>query len=169
MPPQTADLRRVSLNPAHWRQARRLLALESVLTGVIGAVGLLGVAVSAGHRGWRLLGVPLTLGLSVVMIVIALGAAASLVNRSVAKVFTLAMSAASLALMIICGVAAVHHAPGPLGFTAAAILLWTALFCYSIASLIWLLPDQIAGPAWVKRRERRRPDIAQGSSGGADS
>ncbi|AFM19924.1 hypothetical protein Mycch_5239 [Mycolicibacterium chubuense NBB4] len=157
MPPETSDLRRVSLNPPHWRQARRLLAVEAVVTGVIGVVGLIGVAVAPHNDGWRVLGVPLTPALSAVLIGIGVAAALAMTHRRAAKVFTLAMSAATVALMIICSVAAVHHDPGPLGFTAPAILLWTILFCWSIASAMWVFPDQIQGPDWVPRRRPRRP------------
>ncbi|BBX67539.1 hypothetical protein [Mycolicibacterium psychrotolerans] len=152
LPPETDDLRRVSLNPPHWRQARRLLAAEAVATGLLGLIGVLGVAVDNRHEGWRVLGVPLTLPLSIVLLGIGCAAALACTRRQVAKIFTLTMSAATVAVMIICGVAAVHHAPGPLGFTAPAILLWTVLFCWSIASAMWVLPDQIQGPDWIPRR-----------------
>jgi hypothetical protein len=170
MPPQTADLRRVSLNPSHWRQGRLILAGEAVATGVLGVVGLIGVLVRPQHDGWWVLGVPLTPALSVVMLGIAALAAVSSMHRRTAKVFTLGMGAAAVALMIICSVAAVHHVPGPMGFTAPAILLWTILFCWSIASAMWILPDEIEGPAWIsKRRTRHRTDSAMSSGGRVDS
>lgn len=165
MPPQTADLRRVSLDAAHWRQGRRLLAVEAVATGLLGVVGLIGVLVRPRDDGWRVLGVPLTPALSVVMLVIAAAAALTLTHRRAAKVFTLAMSAATVAVVIVCSVAAVHHDPGPLGFTAPAILLWAVLFCWSIGSAMWILPDQIEGPAWVPRRRANRHADSAISSG----
>lgn len=170
MPPQTAGLRRVSLNPSHWRQGRVLLAGEAVATGALGAAGLIGVLVRHRQGGWSVLGVPLTPALSVVMLVIAALAALSFMHRRTAKVFTLAMGAAAVALMIICSVAAVHHDPGPMGFTAPAILLWMILFCWSIACAMWILPDQIQGPAWVpQRRRRHRTDSAMSTGGRRDS
>lgn len=156
LPPETDDLRRVSLNPPHWRQARRLLAAGAALTGLLGVAGLIGVMVDDRHEGWRVLGVPLTVSLSVVLLLIGCAAALACTRRQAAKFFTLTMSAATVAVMIICGVAAVHHDPGPLGFTAPAILLWTALFCWSIASAMWVMPDQIQGPDWVSRRRSDR-------------
>ncbi|WP_458315948.1 hypothetical protein [Mycolicibacterium brisbanense] len=170
MPPQTAGLRRVSLNPSHWRQGRLILAGEAVATGVLGVIGLIGVLVRPQHDGWSVLGVSLTPMLSAVMLTIAALAALSVLHRRTAKVFTLGMGAAAVALMIICSVAAVHHDPGPMGFTAPAILLWTILFCWSIASAMWILPDQLQGPAWIPtRRTRHHTDSATSSRERFDS
>ncbi|KMO73248.1 hypothetical protein BST22_02200 [Mycolicibacterium chubuense] len=152
LPPETDNLRRVSVNPSHWRQVRRLLAAEALAMGLLGVVGLIGVAVDDRHAGWRVLGVPLTPWLSAVLVGIGAAAAMARTRRQVAKVFTLTMSAVAVAVMVICGVASAHRDPGPLGFTAPAILLWTLLFCWSIALAIWVLPDQIEGPAWLPRR-----------------
>ena len=152
MPPQTADMHRVSLNRPHWRQGRRVLMAQAVATGLLGIIGLIGVLVRPGTDGWRPLGVPLTPALSAVLLGIAVLAVLMLAHRRAATVFTLAMTAASLALMIICAVAAAHHDPGPLGFTAPAIVLWSVLFCYNIGSAMWLLPDQIEGPTWIPQR-----------------
>ena len=161
LPPETDDLRRVSLNPSHWRQGRRLLAVQAAATGLLGAVGLIGVAVTPPHDGWRPLGVPLTPALSIVLLGIAVAAALVTLSRRAAKVFTLTMSAGTVTVMIVCAVAAVHHDPGPLGFTAPAILLWMLLFCVSIGSVMWILPDQIQGPDWLpRRRPRRHTDTA---------
>lgn len=156
MPPETADMRRISLNQPHWRQGRRLLMAQAAVTGLLGVVGLIGVLVRPRTDGWRPLGVPLTPALSAVLIGIAVLTALVLVSRRAATAFTLVMTAVALALMIICSVAAVHHDPGPLGFTAPAIVLWSILFCYNIGSAMWLLPDQIEGPTWVPRRNPPR-------------
>ncbi|AKK26951.1 hypothetical protein [Mycobacterium sp. EPa45] len=170
LPPFTNGLHRVSLNPPHWRQGRRLIWVEALVTGVLGVVGLMGVVIGAQHDGWRVLGIPLTPALSVVMLVIAMLAGVSSIHRGTAKVFTLGMGAATVPLMIICSVAAVHHDPGPLGFTAPAILLWMVLFCWSIASAMWILPDQIEGAAWIpRRRSRDRTDSAMSTGRRRDS
>jgi hypothetical protein len=129
---------------------------QAAVTGLLGVVGLIGVLVRPRTDGWRPLGVPLTPALSAVLIGIAVLTALVLVSRRAATVFTLVMTAVALALMIICSVAAVHHDPGPLGFTAPAIVLWSILFCYNIGSAMWLLPDQIEGPTWVPRRNPPR-------------
>ena len=161
LPPYTNGLHRVSLNPPHWRQGRRLVGAGALVLGVLGVVGVVGVVVRPQHDGWRVLGIPLTPALSVVMLVIAMLAGVSFLHRGTAKLFTLGMGAATVPVMIICSVAAVHHDPGPLGFTAPAILLWMILFCWSIASAMWILPDQIQGPAWIPRRSaRHRTDSA---------
>jgi hypothetical protein len=158
MPPQTAGLRRVSGNPEHWRQSRRALAAQAAATGVLGAVGLFGVITRPGEDGWRILGVPLTPALSVVMLGIAAAAALASTRRPAAKVVTLTLTAAALALMIICSVAAAHRAPGPLGFTEPAILLWSILFCVNLGTAMWIIPDHIEGPAWLPRRHAHRGD-----------
>jgi hypothetical protein len=132
------------------------LAAQAVALGVLGVTGLIGVLVRPHADGWRLLGVPLTPALSAVLLVIAGAATLGSAHRGSAKVFTLAVSAIAVTLMVVCSVAAAHHDPGPLGFTAPAILLWAVLFCYNLGSAMWILPDQIQGPAWIPRRRPRR-------------
>jgi hypothetical protein len=144
--------------------------VEAVATGALGVAGVIGLLLRPQHDGWSVLGVPLTPALSVVMLVIAVLAVLAFMHRRTAKVFTLGMGAVTVALMIICGVAAVHHDPGPMGFTAPAILLWTILFCWSIASAMWILPDEIAGPLWLpRRRTRPRTDSAMSADRRLDS
>lgn len=94
-----------------------MLAAEAVAATTVAVVGLVGVAVTSGS-GFRLAGVPLTPALTAVMLAIAAGAAAATIHRRVAKLFSGGMSAAAVALMVICAVAAAHLDPGPLGFTA---------------------------------------------------
>lgn len=158
MSPQTNGLRRVSANPDHWRQSRRVLAAQAAATGIIGAAGLIGVLARPRHDGFHILGVPLTPALSVVMLGIAAAATLAFTRRCAAKVVTPSLIAAALALMIICSVAAVHRAPGPLGFTAPAILLWSMVFCVNLGIAMWIIPDHIEGPAWIPRRRARRDD-----------
>ena len=156
MPPETAGMRRISLTAPHWQQGRRLLLAQAAVTGLLGVVGLIGVLARPQTDGWQPLGVPLTPALSIVLLGIAAVTLVVLAHRRAATVFTLVMTAVALALMIICAVAAAHRDPGPLGFTAPAIVLWSILFCYNIGSAMWLLPDQIEGPTWIQQRRSHR-------------
>ena len=156
VPIATSDLRRVSLNLPHWRQARWLLAVEAVAAAMAGVAGLIGVVLAPRGGGFCLAGVPFTPALSAVMLGIAAAAAAAMSHRRAAKLFSAGVIAASVALMVICAVAAAHHDPGPLGFTAPAILMWGVLFCYNLGLGMWLLPDQIQGPEWIPRRGKGR-------------
>ena len=158
VPGLTSDLRRVSLNPAHWHQSRWLLAAETLATAILGAAGLVGVyLVAPAGAGFAVAGLLLTPALSWVLLGVAAIAATSMLHRRLALVFSAAMTSCALALIMISAVAATHHAPGPLGLTAAAIVLWGVLACYNLALMMWLAPDQIEGPDWVpKRRAARR-------------
>jgi hypothetical protein len=129
-----------------------MLLGQAVATGVIGVAGLLGVLVRARDDGWQVLGVPLTPALSVLMLGIAVATALAITHRRAAKVVTFALTVAALMLMIICSVAAVHREPGPLGFTASAIVLWAIVFCVNLGTSMWIIPDHLEGPAWVRRR-----------------
>ncbi len=76
VPGETDNLKRVSLNPPHWREARRMLAAEAALLAVLAVVTLV-MAMTAGSRtpgphildigvsaalGWTLLGAALAVG-----------------------------------------------------------------------------------------------------------
>ena len=168
VPGATSGLRRVSLNPPHWRQARWLLAAEAAAAAMVGVAGLIGVAVAPGGSGFRVAGVPLTPALSAVMLGIGAAAAAAMIHRRAAKLFSAGVTAAAVALMVICAVAAAHHDPGPLGFTAPAILIWAVLFCYNLGLGMWLLPDQIQGPEWLPRRNNRHHTASSDTATGPD-
>ncbi|RDH75530.1 hypothetical protein DVS77_26395 [Mycolicibacterium moriokaense] len=147
-PADTTTLVRVSLQPGHWRQGRRLLAAEAVCAAGLGILGLTTASVPLGLMptaalGWLLVGV-------------GMAAAIACAHRKVALGFTGVIAASALALTIICPVAAAHGAPGPLGFTVEATLLYAALFAYNFGVAVWLVPDHIEGPAWLPRRIARR-------------
>lgn len=162
------DLRRFSLNPSHWRQARRMLAGEAMAGAVIGAAGLIGVYLvrPRGTPVWAL-GLHMTPALSWAVLAVGVAAAVSMLHRRLAMVFTSAVGAASLVLVIVSAVATTHHAPGPLGFTAASTVLYGVIFCANLAIGMWLVPNHIEGPAWVsvKRatREGRRRSRGRGA------
>ncbi|MCG7606257.1 MULTISPECIES: hypothetical protein [Mycobacterium] len=153
---EQGGLRRVSLNPSHWHQARWMLRIEAVPAMVIGVVGLVDA-----YDGTPWL--PLTPALSATLLGIGVAAALASVWRRVALVFSATLATASLFLVIISAVAAAHHQPGPLALTNAAILLWALLFCYHLAVGMWLVPDRIGGPAWIPRRNTSR--TPRGASG----
>ncbi len=163
VPGATSDLRRVSLNPPHWRNIRWLLGAEALATGLFGLAGLIGVYLVAPHDvGFTVAGLILTPTLSWVMLGIAAIAVASLLYRRLALVSTAVLGTCALGLVIVAAVAAAHHAPGPLGFTTAAIVLWAVVFCYNLALGMWVAPDHIEGPAWVPRRRTRRAEDRDG-------
>lgn len=61
------------------------------------------------------------------------------------------VGASSLVMIIICGIAAAHHARGPLGFTAPDDFLCAVLIAYNVAVGACLVPDHVEGPAWLPR------------------
>jgi len=126
-----------------------------VVSAALGATGLLGVLIRDRSDPLRPLGLPLTPGLSIALLVLALAAGGATAGRPAAKVFLLAASSTAVALVIGAGVAAAHQRPGPLGFTATAIVWWAIVFCYNLGLGIWMIPDHLEGPAWVWRRRPR--------------
>ncbi len=158
VPGATSDLRRVSLDPPHWRNVQWLLGAEAVVTGMLGLAGLIGVYLVAPHDvGFTVAGIILTPTLSWVMLGIAATATASLFYRRLALLFTAVLATCAIAMVVISAVSAAHHVPGPLGFTPADIVLWAVVFCYSLAVGMWAAPDHIEGPAWVPRRRKTPP------------
>lgn len=163
MPSGTSELRRVSLNPGHWRQARWMLGAEAAVLAMLGGAGLVGVYLVA-PRGiaFSVAGAPLTSALSWVLVGLAAVSAAAVTNRRLSLIFAVAVCIAALTLVTACGVAATHHDHGVLGSSAPAMLLYAALFCYNFALGAWLVPDHIEGPEWlprsrVRRQHHRRP------------
>ncbi len=164
IPDATADLRRVSLKAPHWRQARWLLAVEAVATGIAGSGGLIGLAVSSPDgAGPVVVGIQITAGLSFALLVVAAAAAVAVTHRRVATVVTASMSIVAIILVTLCAVAATHSDPGPFGSTAPVMLLWAVVFCYNFAVGVWLVPDHIEGPAWLPRRRTPRSTDRSGS------
>lgn len=150
-----SDLRRFSLNPPHWREARRMLAGQSFAATVIGAAGLIGVyVVHPRGTGVYALGLDMTAALSWIVIAVGTAAALATLHRRLAKVFSFTVAVTSLPMVIVSAVATSHHDPGPLGFTAGSSVLYAAFFCANLATGIWLIPNHIEGPAWVHTRKR---------------
>jgi hypothetical protein len=141
----------VSLTAAHWRHGRRFLIAEAVVMALIGAVGLVWILVSPGHRMLHPFGVALTPTLSAALLALAIIAWVASHRRRIALAYCALLAISSMALVIIAAVAAVHSAPGPLGLTAPMILFWAAVFTYNFMVAVWMVPDRIEGPAWVRR------------------
>ncbi|OBA63626.1 hypothetical protein A5647_04340 [Mycobacterium sp. 1100029.7] len=156
-PSATDNLQRVSLNPPRWRNGRWLLAAEGVISAVIGTVGLVTIYfVSPIGAGISLFGVPLTATLSWVMLGLAVGAFVATAYRRLALVFCAVVSVCTLGFEFVAAVAGSRDAPGPMGFTSAAIFWWAVLFCYNFGLGFWLIPDHIEGPEWVWRRRKSK-------------
>lgn len=158
VPVGESDLRRFSLNPLHWRQARWMLCIEAVLVSLLGVAGLVGVyGATPRGTGVSVLGLDMTPVLSWTMLATGVAAAVSMLHRRFAMVFSAVVAVAALVMVIVSAVAAAHHDPGPLGFTAADTLLYGVLFCYNLAVGMWLVPNHIEGPTWMHvRRSRAR-------------
>ena len=78
--------------------------------------------------------------------------AASTARRRAAIVATAATATGYLILVFVGAVAAVHHAPGPLGLQTQSVILHGVISAVNLGMLYWLLPDELTGPAWVRRR-----------------
>jgi hypothetical protein len=164
-----SDLRRFSLDPAHWRQARRMLGGEALVATLIGLAGLGGVYL-APPRGMSVsaVGLDVTPTLSWSLIGLGVLTAGSMLARRLAMVLSAVVVTASLFLVIICAVAATDHDPGPLGFTAAATVLYAVIFCANLAIGMWLVPNHIEGPVWLSRRRARNlPELDDSDSSSA--
>ena len=70
-----------------------MLAAEAAAAATVAVAGSIGVALTSGS-GFRVAGVPLTAALTAVMLAIAAGAAAAMICRRAAKLFSGGISAA---------------------------------------------------------------------------
>ena len=166
VPGRASDLRRVSLNPSHYRSGRWFVLAEGVVVGALGIAGILtsaalphspaigaavvGLALTSAHGG-------LLLGFGVLAVV-------SAVRRRTAVMLTASATVVFFVLVIIASVAAAHAAPGPLGFDACDIVLYAVIAAVNLGLLMWLIPDSLEGPVWIRRR---RPRPQQRSQRGA--
>ncbi len=131
-----------------------MLCIESAVLATLGLAGLF-VAESQG-KAVSAIGLDVTPALSWTALAVGVAAATSIIHRRLAVVFSAVVAVASVFMVIVCAVAAAHHHPGPLGFTAAATLLYAALFCANLAIGMWLIPNHIEGPTWIRRRRSAR-------------
>lgn len=155
-----SDLRRVSLNPRHWRQARRMLFAQAFAALIVGLAGLIVVDVAVPRgTGAMAVGLILTPAFCWTMIVVGLGAATATLHRGLAKAFSVTVGIAALVMVFASAVAATHHDPGPMGFTPGAAVLYATFFCVNLAIGMWLVPNHIEGPAWVHTGQPQDDDV----------
>ena len=166
VPGATSALRRISLNPAHFRSGRWLLLAEGLLVGALGGAGLVSAGVHSGRgpAGMHVLGLTLSPAQSGLLLGFAVLAVLAAGYRRAAVIITGVGAAAFLLLLVIGGVAAAYDRPGPFGFTPRGIVLHGVLVAFNLALLIWLIPDSMEGPEWVKRdapQDRPQGEAAQ--------
>ena len=160
VPDATSGLQRISLNPAHFRSGRWLLLTEGLLVGALGGLGLVsaGTHSGPGPASVSVLGLTLTPAQSGLLLGFAVLAVLAVGYRRAAVIITGVGAAAFLLLLLIGGVAAAYDRPGPFGFTLHGIFLHGLLAAINLAILMWLIPDSLEGPEWVKRpRPQDRP------------
>lgn len=144
------DLRRFSLNPRHWRQARRMLGAQALVALAIGVAGLLGVyALVPRGTGVAAVGLDFTPAFSWTLAAVGVAAGLSMLHRRLAMSYSFGVGAVALLMVVFSAVGATHHDPGPFGFTVGAAILYSAFFCANLATAMWLVPNHIEGPAWL--------------------
>jgi hypothetical protein len=144
------NLRRFSLNPGHWHQARLMLGAQALVALAIGVAGLIGVyGLIPRGTGRAAVGLDFTPAFSWTLAAVGVAAAISLLHRRLAKVYSFTAGAVALLMVIVSAVGATHGDPGPLGFTVGAAVLYCAFFCANLATAMWLIPNHIEGPAWL--------------------
>lgn len=146
-------LRRVSLDPEHFRSGRPFLIAQGAVLVALGVAALTFAAAGAtSPRGADLLGLLITTSQGVVLVVWGAAALVCAIHRSAAVWFSAAAAVAALGLTMVSAVAAVHGHPSPMGFDLRDTLLYGVLSAYNLALLLWFNADHIEGPAWVPRR-----------------
>jgi hypothetical protein len=155
-----SPLRPVSLNPSHFRIGRWWLLGEGLLLVGLGLWGLYSAATHPhmGPTGAPVLWLALSPAHSDVLLGFGLFAAVATVWRRPTVIIT-GIGAVGFTLLFTIGtVAAVASTPGPLGFDLRDSALHVVLLAFNLALLIWLIPNALEGPGWVRRRARaQRP------------
>ena len=159
-----APLRPVSLNPAHYRSGRWFLLAEGLVLLILGGYGLIAAAMHpvAGPTGVPVLGVlHLAPAHSGVLLGYGILAVLATIRRRPTVIITGVGTVGFLLLFTIGTAAAARVRPGPLGFDLGDSVLHGVLLAANLALLMWLLPDALEGPAWVRRRRAQRRDRTQ--------
>jgi hypothetical protein len=158
VPGVTSGLRRVSVDPGHFRNGRWFLLAEGVLVSAFGIAGLVSATLHphAGRTGAPVVGLASTPAHSGILLAFGVAAIAAVGNRRAAVIVTALSAVAYMVLLFFSSVAAARTMPTPLGFHAADIVLHGVLAVINLALLMWLIPDELEGPAWVPRRRPRR-------------
>lgn len=158
VPGLTSQLRRVSLNPAHYRSGRWFLLAQGMC---LCALGIAGIIYSAGHTGVRVLGLALTPAHGGFLLGFGVLAMLASLRRRAAVVLTVTATIVFIVLLVIGAVATAHAAPGLFGFDPRGIVLNGMLVGINLALLIWLLPDLLEGPAGSGASAHRNISVAR--------
>lgn len=175
-----SPLRPVSLNLPHYRSGRWWLLGEGIVLVGLGVWGWVAAETHphAGPAGAPVLMLHLAPLHSGVLLGYGILAIAAVLHRRSTVVVT-GLGVVGLVLLFTIGTAAAARSrPGPFGFDLRDSVLHGVLLGLDLALLIWLLPDALEGPEWVRRRPRRQPpldrdqsrdraDPARGQNGGA--
>jgi hypothetical protein len=172
VPGATSGLRRVSADPGNFRNGRWFLLAEGVLVSAFGTAGLVSAFLHphAGPTGAPVLGLDSTPAHSAVLLALGAVAIAAVANRRAAVTVTALSAVAYLMLLFFSSVAAAFTKPTPMGFHAADVVLHGVLAVVNLALLMWLIPDELGQPVWVRRRRRGRdrwPEAASAQESGA--
>jgi hypothetical protein len=157
VPGLTSRLRRVSLNPSHYRSGRWFVLAQGVVVSTLGLAGIVSSAVHshAPASGAPVLGLALTYAHGGLLLGFGVLASLSALRRRTTVMLTATATVVFFVLVIIGGVAVAHATPGPLGFAPSDIVLHAVIAAVNLALLMWLIPDLVEGPAWIRHRDYR--------------
>jgi hypothetical protein len=152
-------LEKVRVDPSHWRSGRRFLVAEGVIVGGFGGIGLAWAIPGAGttpSAGVAFLGLNISVLQGATLLGFGVLAVTVAVSRRAGVIFTGLAAMAWLVLMIQCTDAAVHQAPGAMGFDLRDSLVYAVLTGYNFGVYTWMTADGLEGPAWLRRAHRDR-------------
>jgi hypothetical protein len=157
VPGRTDDLEKVRFDASRWRTGRRFLVAEGVIVGALGGIGLawaMAGAVAPPSAGVAFLGLNIAVVEAATLLGFGVLAVIAALSRCAGVIFTGLAAMAWLVLTILCTDAAVHRAPGAMGFDLRDSLVYAALTAYNFGVYTWLSADALEGPAWVRRPRR---------------
>ena len=163
VPGLTLQLRRVSLNPSHYRFGRFFVLAEGVIVSALGIAGILSSATHphAPATGAPVLGLALTSAHGALLLGFGVLAILASLRRRTAVLLTASATVMFFVLVIVGSVATTHAAPGPLGFDPGDIVLHALIAALNLALLMWLIPDRLEGPAWIRCQSDRSQEPTQ--------
>jgi hypothetical protein len=155
VPGRTNDLEKVSLDPSRWRTGRRFLVAEGVIVGAFGGIGLAWAMAGAGtppSAGVAFLGLNIAVVQAATLLGFGVLAVIAALSRCAGVIFTGLAAMAWLVLMILCTDAAVHRAPGAMGFDLRDSLVYAALTACNFGVYTWLTSHALDRPAGCDAR-----------------
>jgi hypothetical protein len=155
-----SPLRPISLNPSHYRSGRWFLLAEGGLLVVLGVWGLAAALAypDAGPTGAPVLWLALNPAHSGLLLGFGVLAVFATIRRRPTVIITGVGAVAFTLLFMIGTVAAARSAPWLLGFDPGDSVLHGLLLVFNLALLMWLVPDALEGPAWIRRHRRQPPE-----------